>query len=456
LFVTLASAARALESNRQGLDVTGYNIANVNTPGYARRIAGASALAPGSAATTGAGDAVVVRAIRDRLLEDRLQREVSPEQRDAALASALGIVESGLGRPGESIDARLDDFFTAFAGLADDPTSASQRYEVVQQGQNLAVAFRDMADRFERARNNADRDIRAIVGDVGALTTRIAALNQGIASSREEASLDLRDQQSALVRQLAELVDISVLARPDGVVDIATGQGRALVVGGTAYAVGVTSVAPLGHAAVTINGITVTNEISGGRLGGYLRARDVAIPSYAAQLDDLAYEVHQRINALHTAGFDLAGVDAGDFFAFSTAPVGTSGAAKALIVHATVAADPNTVAAASVAQVGDNGVARAIASLRDDRVLDSNTATLSDWWAELIFQVGRDTKAAADSRDSRGAIVRQVEALRDEVSGVSLDEEAIQLLKFQRAYEANAKLFAVIDEMLEMVLNLTR
>jgi len=455
LFTSLTSAARALDANRLALDVTGHNIANVNTPGYARRVVDLAALAPASSDSAGSGvDAVAIRALRDRLLENRLQREVPSEHREAALASALSVVEVALGRPGESIDARLDAFFDAFAGLAGDPTSATVRQEVVLKGESLAAAFRDVAGGLDRARQDADRHVRSIVEDINALTTRIAALNQTIGRGDTAASLQVRDEQAALVRQLAEFANISVLTRADGGVDIATGSGRPLVVGDTSYAVGVTSTAPSGFAALTINGATVTSEITGGSLGGYLHVRDSVIPTYQAQLDELAYEVHQRVNALHTAGFDQSGVDAGDFFAFSTPPSGMSGAAAALIVHSTVAADPRKVAAASIAQAGDNGTARAIATLRDDRVLSGNTATFSDLWGQLVYRVGTDAKAAADARDSRAAIVRQVETLLDEVSGVSLDEEAMHLLKFQRAYEANAKFFAVIDEALEMLLNL--
>jgi len=455
LFTSLTSAARALDAHRLALDVAGHNIANVNTAGYARRVVDLAALAPGSADSAGRGvDAVAVRSLRDRLIEDRLYREAPLERREAAIASALGVVESALGRPGESIDVRLDAFFDAFAGLAGDPTSATVRQEVVLQGQNLAAAFRDVADRLDRARQDADRHVRSIADDINSLTTRIAALNQSLGRGDLEASLHVRDEQAALVRQLSELTNIAVLTRADGGVDISTGAGRPLVVGETRYTIDVTSTAPSGFAALSINGATMTGEITGGSLGGYLAVRDTTIPAYQTELDTLAYEVHQRVNALHTAGYDQTGVDAGDFFGYSTAPSGVSGAAAALIVDSTVAGDPRKVAAAAIAQTGDNGTARAIATLRDDRVLSSNTATFSDVWGQLVYRVGRDVKAATDARDSRAAIVRQVETLRDEVSGVSLDEEAMHLLKFQRAYEANARFFAIIDDTLEMLLSL--
>jgi flagellar hook-associated protein 1 FlgK len=138
---------------------------------------------------------------------------------------------------------------------------------------------------------------------------------------------------------------------------------------------------------------------------------------------------------------------------FFTALGSSAGAAAAIAVNSTVAADGRTIAAAGIPQAGDNQAARAMADLRGARVLDSNTATMTDAWSQLVFRVGRDGEAATDERESRTALVRQVEALRDEVSGVSLDEEAMHLLKFQRAYEANARFFRIIDESIETLLN---
>ena len=116
--------------------------------------------------------------------------------------------------------------------------------------------------------------------------------------------------------------------------------------------------------------------------------------------------------------------------------------------------DDTRIAAASVAEAGDNGTARAIAALRHQRVLDGGTATLHDGWADLVYLVGSDARSAADARDTQQDIIREVDALRDQVSGVSLDEEALNLLKFQRAYEANARFFSTVDSMLETLLSL--
>jgi flagellar hook-associated protein 1 FlgK len=176
------------------------------------------------------------------------------------------------------------------------------------------------------------------------------------------------------------------------------------------------------------------------------------MPDYQSRLDSLAYSVASEVNAIHQAGYDQTGALAGSFF---TPPATVAGAAAGMTVRSALAADRRLVSAGATAEAGNNDTARAIAALREATVLNGNTATFAEGWGQIVYRVGRDTKTAADERDSRAEIVRQVDALRDAVSGVSLDEEAMNLLKFQRAYEANARFFQVIDSTLETLLALS-
>jgi len=319
LLSSLNSVARALDAQRYGLDVTGQNIANVNTPGYARRTVDLVALAPEAPGTAGRGvDVVGVRAMRDRLLETRLHNELPAQTREAAKAEALSVVEASLGMPGSSIDATLEKFFDAFAALAEMPTSASHRESVLINGEEVAAAFRSMAGRFDSARLDADRQVRGIVDDVNALVSRIASLNVSIGNATsQERSLHARDEQFELVRQLSELIDVQVLDRPEGGVDISIGNGRPVIVGQTTYQVQVQNSVPLGAATLQVGATDVTGEITAGRLGGFLQVRDVNIPDYTSRLDSLAYEVATRVNTLHAAGYDQLGATGGTFF---TAP----------------------------------------------------------------------------------------------------------------------------------------
>jgi|CXWL01.1.fsa_nt_gi flagellar hook-associated protein 1 FlgK len=453
LFSSLTAASRALEAQRLGLETVGQNIANINSPGYSRRVIEMAPVQAYTKFSAGSGvDVVAIRAQRDVLIERRLLRETSGEQKDAALSDTLGVVEIGLGTAGASIDSDLSALFDAFATLAESPTSAVARNEVQVQAERLATSFRNASGRLEAARRDADTQIGGVVDEINSLVNRIGALNGAIATSRAESALTPQDEQALLVRQLAGLVDLTALPRSDGGVDISVGNGRPLVVGVSVYEIDAATTSPAGYRGLSTGGFSITSEVTGGKLGGLLEARDVTIPGYVSQLDDLAYEVAQQINTLHATGFDQSGTAGGAFFTFATPLTGHAGAAAALTLDSAIASDGGKIAAAGIPEAGDNQIARALAALRDARVLAGGT--LSDGWGQLVYRVGRDVRTAQAEQTSRGEIVNQIEGLRDAVSGISLDEEAAQMLRFQRAYEANARFFRAVDQTLELLMQL--
>ena len=129
-----------------------------------------------------------------------------------------------------------------------------------------------------------------------------------------------------------------------------------------------------------------------------------------------------------------------------------AGAAAGLAVSGAIQGNPSLVAASQTGAPGDNQVALAIAALRSQPVLAGGTASFTEGWAQLAYRVGSDADGARTEQGSRRDVLGQVERLRDQVSGVSLDEEAASMLKFQRAYEANAKYFTAVDDMLQTLM----
>jgi flagellar hook-associated protein 1 FlgK len=448
-------ATRALDAQRFGLDVVGQNIANVNTPGYTRRVIDLASVPPTDSQSAGGGVTVLsVRSTRDQMLAWRVREERPLEQREAAVADGLSVIEVALGHTGASVDAALSAFFDSFSRLAEDPTSATARQEVVMQGQSLANSFHDVADRLESAQRDADVRVRSIADQVNELASRIGRLNASMASAAATGGdLALRDQIGNALEDLSKLVDIDVLDRADGGADVSFANGRSLVVGANAYGISVRQTGSTGSFSVFSQDADVTSEISGGLLAGYLQVRDTIVPGYQAQLDTLAAAVVSQVNAVHAAGHDLDGTDAGDFFT----PVVTTGAAAAMSVSPAIAASPRRVAAAGIPVVGDNATARAIANLRDARVLGGGLSTFGDAWAQLVYRVGLDTSTARQEQENRSDILTQIEAIRDGVSGVSLDEEAMMMMKYQRAFEANARYFQsvslALDTLLQMMSN---
>jgi flagellar hook-associated protein 1 FlgK len=255
---------------------------------------------------------------------------------------------------------------------------------------------------------------------------------------------------------LSELVDVTVTHNADGTIDVSVGSGRSLVVGANTFALTATSTAPQGFAQIISDGAAVptdvTTEITGGRIAGLLQLRDVLIPQYQTQLDQLAYGVATDVNTLATSGYDLSGTAGVNFFA---PPSGVAGAAQQMAVNSAVVADSSLVVASATTAAGNNDIARAIAALQDQPITGT-TARPVDAWGNLVYSVASDSRSATQARASHDQVIQQLKNLKDQISGVSIDEEAAMLLKFQRSYEANAKFFQVTDQALDLLMSLVR
>jgi flagellar hook-associated protein 1 FlgK len=453
LFGILSSTARGLEAQRVGLDVTGQNIANVNTPGYSRRVADFVAVPPPTRDSAGGGaDVATIRAQRDRLIERRLFLEMTGAEAYSTKADTIGELESAIGTGASGLDTRLNEFFDSLARLADRPTDSVARQDVLLKAASLANAFNGTVSRFQQAGRETDQRVVETVADINTITARIAQLNGIITTSPDRgASLHAEDEQLALVGQLSQLTDVRMSFRSDGGVDLDSASGRSLVIGITAYALTTETSGPGGNHAVSLGGTDITASLTGGRLGGLLSVRDTTLPGYIQALDEQAFTLASAVNTAHAAGFDLDGNPGQALFAFAAPPQGMSGAAAALRIDASVAGNSRLLAAAGTPQPGDNQNARALAALRTAPLLDNGSATLVDSWGQFVARVGRDVQAASQERGVRTQIVGQLQSLRDQVSGVSLDEEALNLTKFQRAYEANARLFQAVNDAIQVL-----
>jgi flagellar hook-associated protein 1 FlgK len=453
LFGSLSAVSRSLAAQQTGLAVAGQNIANVNTPGYTRRAVELSASLPVDSYSAGNGvDIVGIRAERADLLEAQLRHELPAQGREAAMADSLSQIETALGRPGSSIDSSLTKFFTAFSQLAQDPTSGVARQQVMVQAQALTGAFNDVAARLASAQRDADAQVKAGVDQINGLATQIASLNASMSTVSASGGEALRDKLGVALSTLSGLIDISVVARPDGGADVSVGNGHALVIGASPYPLGTSPMAGSGLADLTSGGSIITAAVTGGRVGGLLQVRDQLLPGYQARLDQLANGVATSVNAVHRAGYDLSGTAGIDFF---VPPAAVAGAASTLAVSASIIANGNLIAAAATPTPGDNQNARDITNLQQTPLAGGTTNPV-DTWGALVYRVGTDAQTAANERTGRDEIVKQLQTLRDQVSGVSLDEEAASMMKFQRAYEANARYFSAVDASLNVLMQMLR
>jgi flagellar hook-associated protein 1 FlgK len=195
------------------------------------------------------------------------------------------------------------------------------------------------------------------------------------------------------------------------------------------------------------------SEIAGGRIGGLVHLRDTVVPAYSAGLDQLAFDVASAVNTVHQTGFDANGAAGGAYF---TALGAAAGAATALEVAPAVAADSNLIAASGTGAIGDNATARALAALRDSKFARGGTATAVEAWGQLAYRIGTDLASARSANSAGEQVMQQLEQLRAQVSGVSMDEEAANLVRFQRAYEANARYFTTVNDLLDTLMGMVQ
>jgi flagellar hook-associated protein 1 FlgK len=313
-----------------------------------------------------------------------------------------------------------------------------------------------VSSQLQSAAGAADQQLRDTLLEINALATELADLNSAISAAAPTTVEPLRDRQQLVLSRLSELADINVIHRDDGLIDVAIGNGRALVVGANTYALTAASTPPLGFASVLTDGADVqtdiTAEITGGRIGGLLQVRDTLVPAYQQQLDALAHGIVTDVNALTTSGFDLDG-NAGQ--ALFAPLAGVAGASNLVAVNAAVAGDLRLVVAAGAPTAGNNDIARAIAGLQGANVTGLSARPV-DAWGDFVYRVATDARSAQDAASGHDEVIHQLRTLRDQISGVSMDEEAAMLMRFQRAYEANARFFQVADRTLDMLMELAR
>ena len=294
-----------------------------------------------------------------------------------------------------------------------------------------------------------DRSVGQDVVKVNSLATEIADLTLRITAQEAiSPAHELRDQRESLVTQLSKIVEVKEL-ESGGTYQLTIGGYHPLVLDGSARSIGVARSAATGFLEIRAGTDDITADISGGRLGSSLALRDTYIPKYLNDLDQLAYEIAGQVNSLHSAAYDLNGNTGADFFE----PLASvSGAARDLKLSSAVTSSLQNIAASRQATGLDNEAAISMGNLLHAAVFSGGTVI--DQYGSFVFSVGSDAANAELQAQQHEASVNQLENRRQEVSGVSIDEESISILQFQRAYEASARVVKVVDELLQVTLSL--
>lgn len=445
LLSLLGLGAAGLSAQHTGVAVASNNAANVNTPGYSRqRVDLRAELA---APLVGGVRSLAPERYQDLMLASRERDAAGTLGSASAQAPALLDLEARIDGAGESIDTRVAALWAGLERVSAMPTDSLLRDAAIAAAKNLADGLRERSAAVAAARSDADARIADHAAQATALAKELAALNTQITIDGDPV---LRDRRDLAAKQLAELTGGSGRVDPDGRLRWVLPDGGVLVDGNHAASLEATPDPVTGYRKIElVDGRTrrdVTTSLTGGRLAGEIAFRDGDAATAAANLDQLAFDLTTSVNAVHQANAGLDGVAGRPLF---TPLAAAAGAATAIEVAPAVIANPDQLATAAVgAGPGDNQGALALLGLREQRVASGGTQTLSDAAIDLIGSLGRRAHDAQAEVDRSTIVADHLGDLRDALSGVDLDEEMSNLVKFQHGSEAMTRFLSAIDGML--------
>lgn len=449
-FVGLEIARRGLAAQLKSMEVAGQNIANANSPGYSRQVAVQATVVAGQASSVryGGQDAgmsgveiVEMHRHYDAFLTARARELTAQRQEVSTRHDVLARLEELLHEPGEAtIGTALENLWASFGQLATNPRSEAARSTVLYQAGTLTRAFGEVThdvhslqmEMAERARS-AVENVNALTASLAEVNSRIVASSAAVGASAPNALLDARD---TLLEELAGLVDIRVIEQAHGEVRVLV-AGRSLVEGIGQAEMEMTSVA--GQLELSLAGVAVAEV--GGSLGGALLSHNTDIPKYVALLGELARDVITQVNTVHAQGYDMDGHPAVDFFTGSCAS------------SMAVAVDGRQMAVSAAADGSDGVVAQRLADLRHSPA--SAELAPGARYVGLISELGAEAASLGVRRENTQVLTQFAQMRRDSLSGVSLDEELADVMRFQQAYAAAARMLTAIDEALDVLINRT-
>lgn len=452
LNASLAIALSGLASEQGALEATSNNVANVNTPGYSRQVPVLVASDPivEDPLTFGTGVTLQsIQSVRDPVLESQIQQETQTQGQLSALVSALSQTQTNFSSTGGDIGSAISQFFDSVNQLSTSPADLSLRQNVLTAAGNIATAFNVASNNLTAQRTSLDQGVEQTVGQINQLTAEIAQLNGQISNVENagQSAGTFVDQRNQLINQLSSLVDVSVIPSGNSLI-LTTANGTALVDGQHSFQLS-TRPDAAGAQHIFSQGSDITSSIVSGQLGGMLAARDQQIPAIQTQLDTLAAGLANAVNNVQTGGYDLNGNASTGHNLFTPPPASTLGAASSLSVALT---DPALIAASSDGSAGSNGNAEALYALRNQAVINGQSP--GDYYSNIIFNVGNAAANATASQSASSLVLQQLNDQRSSVSGVSLDEEAANMMRYQQAYAASAQVISSINSMMQTVINM--
>lgn len=451
-FSGLSIALSALYSQRRGLDVTGQNIANSNTEGYSRQRVDLQSvggpITPAMWSTWRGGGAGVtvsdIQRLQDAFLEARGRTEHMQGAYLDDQSRVQAAIEQVFGEPSDTgLQSQLATFWASWHDVSNRPGDAAAREQLLQQGATVADTLRDTDTALRSLWTSTREQYDNLVSETNRAAASVAELNTAIVRMTQSGlpTADLADQRDLLTMRLAELTGATASPRENGAVDIFL-AGSALVSGSSfrqLQTAGAGRLADQSVDPVRLQWADTGSAASApsGQIASALYTLGTAVPDTVTRLDQVAATLASTVNTQHALGFDLTGAAGLPFYSGTTAEM--------ISVAIT---DYRQIAASAVAGQDLNGD-------NADTMAGLASAT-DDLYRQLVVDVGVATQNAERRAEIQTVITRSVDDARSAESGVNLDEEMTNMLQYQRAYEAAAKVVTSIDTLFDSLLQMVR
>jgi flagellar hook-associated protein 1 FlgK len=437
-----------MKTYEKAMEVVQNDTVNSNTQGFAAQNVNFSALQFDVNGTAGGGVAVgSVLSARDEYAEHNVQLQQTSYNYSSTLATDLSNVQPLFDPQNTTgVAGSLNTLFAAFSQLATTPNDTTARQTVINDASGVANAFNSTASGLANAVTTISTSAQNTLTTINNTLADVAKLNSQIsagAHSTPDPGLEARMYSD--LETLSQYVGIQTQVAADGTINVSLAGQRPLVVGSTSFPLSMSSTA----SSIVIkdsSGNDITSFVHGGQLGAQIDLRNTILPGYQSQLNQLARNVADAINTQLASGVDQSSNPGAALFSY-----GAGDEAQSLSVTSITSGQ---IAAASAVNPGGNDNALVLSALQNSTIGGLGNATITNYFAALSAQVGRDVSNSQNDHTTGQSLLAQAQSLRSQSSAVSLDSEAAKLEQYQMSYSATSKLITIIDQMTETLMSI--
>ena len=460
-----------MAANRKALQVTSNNIANANTPGYSRQRPVMESNMQSQTGGVRVGGGVEMKEalrIHDVFIEKQLLNENKTFGESKTKFEALNRLESVLSSDQYRMSDLVNDFFNSARELSANPEQGAMKLSLVESAKNAARGFRQMNTSLQSFKSDLDNELNANVADINAKAQELAKLNSSIAKFQHTRSTpgELLDRRDQILREMSSSLGLETMTDQFGGKNITLGGVGVLVNGGTANELVVMRSPEDGNKAdgdaeiylKTSSGLSKVSQALNGEIGGLVDVRNNVVNQAIDKVDKSAFEFMKQVNSIHEQGVAADGSTGNKIFA---GPSEVKDAAYFMELSPEAGNIDKIATGYTPDGPSDNRLALAMADLQEAKFMPSSLnsesqegVTLNEALNGIAGEVGIITKHEADNFHQSEAVMQQLENYRESVSGVSIEEESINLAKYQAVFNASTKAMKIGSDLFNTVLSI--